>query len=68
MKKIYFLLGFLFVVLVTIFGISIYFNTKNPEFDLVSTVAGFASFFIAILTILYVYTTSKQLEVMSKST
>lgn len=37
---------------------------KNPSFDFITYLSGSSSFIIVIVTVLYVYTTSKQLEVM----
>lgn len=65
MKKMYITLIIILLFLLVVFGGCIFFSIDNPKFDFISTISGLASFFIAILTVLYVYTTSKQLEIMT---
>ncbi len=62
MKK---LLGFIFAILIIIllgFSIASY---KNPEFEFITYLSGSSTFIVAILTILYVFTNSKQLDIMT---
>lgn len=62
MKK---LLGLVFVILVIILlGFSII-RYNNPEFEFITYLSGSSTFVVAILTILYVFTTSKQLDIMT---
>lgn len=42
------------------------FSICNPEFNFVDTISAVSSFFVAALTIIYVYTASKQMELMKK--
>ncbi len=52
--------------LILILGIfSVIYSAINPDNDLMTYISGSATFVIALLTILYVYVTSGQLDVMS---
>lgn len=42
---------------------SLVFLFKNPSFDFVACLSGISSFFVALLTALYVYTTTNQIEI-----
>lgn len=60
-------IGKLVVVIITLLVLTflgaLYFSSRNPDISFIGVVSGLSSFFVAILTALYVYTTSKQIEV-----
>jgi len=58
------LIGVLALLLLTFCG-CIYYGIKDPNFNAISTISGIASFFVAVLTVFYVYTTTRQIEVMA---
>ncbi|MPM17362.1 hypothetical protein SDC9_63751 [bioreactor metagenome] len=62
-KKMLFIIFTLLILIFIVFGINRY---QNPNFDFITYLSGTSSFFVAILTVLYVLTTTKQLEIMNK--
>ena len=56
----------IFFALIGSFAIIACISTINEDIDFIATVSGISSFFVAILTVLYVYTTSKQIEVANE--
>ncbi len=65
-KKINRILIVVSVVLTVAFGGCLFFSLRNPRFNFVNTISSISSFFVAILTIIYVYTTSKQMDFMKQ--
>ena len=54
------------LIIIIIFGLFIFvYSLVNPNFNAITYLSGGSTFFIAILTIIYVLTTSKQLDVMT---
>lgn len=53
------------ILLLALGVFSIVYSVINPERDIMNYISGSATFVIALLTIVYVYVTSKQLEIMS---
>lgn len=47
-------------------GLALLYSMFNPSFDVFTCLSGLSSFFVAILTVLYVSVTSSQLDLMSK--
>ena len=64
-KKLRIYLLVIFIALFLIFLIFAILKILNSEFDFITYIAGISSFFIALLTVLYVLTSSKQFEIMS---
>jgi hypothetical protein len=52
--------------IVSLGGFSLLYSVFNPRFDIFTCLSGLSSFFIAILTVLYVLVTSNQLDLMAK--
>lgn len=65
-KKIGVIVSAIIVLLFAVFSGALYFSLKHPSINFVSIISGLSSFFVAILTALYVYTTSKQIEVANE--
>lgn len=65
-KKLYAIVYIVIGILIAAFAILWYMSSKNPNLDFITYIAGISSFFVAILTALNVYTTSKQIEVANR--
>lgn len=60
-------LVFIIVLVLIISFIAVFFaSIKNDSISFIETVSGISSFFVAILTAIYVYTTSRQIDVANK--
>jgi len=57
-------LTLMFLVLMTSMIFSIYYTISNDKFDTIAFISGVSAFVVAILTVMYVFTTTKQLSVM----
>ena len=57
--------GIIGILLLSFIGI-LYISSKDENMDFINTVSGISSFFVAILTGIYVYTTSRQIEVANE--
>ncbi|AOY76702.1 hypothetical protein [Clostridium formicaceticum] len=60
-KMLYFIF---FVLFVLFFGLA-FISYRNPKFEFITYLSGSSTFIVAVLTVLYVFTTSKQLDIMS---
>lgn len=65
-KKLYKVLAGISMSLVVIIVAFIVNRYQNPSFDFITYIAGISSLFVAILTVLYVLTTTKQLDMMDR--
>lgn len=65
-KKINNILIAVSIVLATAFIGCLVYSLYNPKFSFVDTIGAISSFFVALLTVIYVYTTSKQLDFMKQ--
>lgn len=52
-------------IVICFFALLIY-SFYNTNFDFITYIAGLSSFFVALLTVIYVYTTNEQLKMMNK--
>ena len=57
--------GIIGILLLSFIGI-LYISSKDENIDFINAVSGISSFFVAILTGIYVYITSKQIEVANE--
>ena len=65
-KKINKILVFILVVLCLAFIGCFAYSFFDSNFSFVNTISSISSFFVAVLTVVYVYTTSKQMEYMKQ--
>lgn len=65
-KRINKILVFVSIILVIAFVGSFLYSNKKPDFNFLDTISSISSFFVAILTVIYVYTTSKQMDFMKQ--
>lgn len=65
-KRIKVVVFTIIIILFVVFVGALIFSLKDPTINFFSTVSGLSSFFVALLTALYVYTTSKQIEVANE--
>lgn len=65
-KKINRILTIISIILILVFIGCLVYSLFNPFFSFVNTISSISSFFVAILTIVYVYTTSKQMDYMKQ--
>lgn len=65
-KKINKILVFILVVLCLAFIGCFAYSFFDPDFSFVNTISSISSFFVAVLTVVYVYTTSKQMDYMKQ--
>lgn len=56
----------IFIIIILIGIVLVIVNVKNPKFDAITYISGLSAFSLSILTILYVYNTSVQLNVLNK--
>lgn len=63
-KKVNIILIVISIVLGGVFIGCFTYSFFNPNFSFVNTISSISSFFVAILTVVYVYTTSKQMDYM----
>lgn len=63
-KKINMILVIVSIILAAVFIGCLIYSLCNSRFSFVDTVSAMSSFFVAVLTIIYVYTTSKQMDFM----
>jgi len=61
-KKYRFIFGGIVLVFFSLLAYSFY----DSNFDFITYIAGLSSFFVALLTVMYVYTTNEQLKIMNK--
>jgi hypothetical protein len=54
------------VFIVSLGGFLLLYSVFNPRFDVFTSLSGLSSYFVAILTVLYVLVTSNQLDLMAK--
>ena len=52
------------IVLLLSFGGCLIYSKFNTEFSFINTLSALSSFFVAVLTAMYVYTTSNQMDIM----
>lgn len=64
-KNIKKLLILILIVLLFLLGAFTFISYRNPKFEFITYLSGSSTFIVAILTILYVLTTSKQLDIMT---
>lgn len=57
---------FIFAGIVFVFFSLLIYSFYNKNFDFITYIAGLSSFFVALLTVMYVYTTNEQLKMMNK--
>ena len=65
-KKINFILVIVSLALIIVFIGCLIYSYFNPEFSFGNTISSISSFFVAILTVITVYTTSRQLDFMQQ--
>ena len=65
-KKINAILLVVLLVLLCTFGFCIYYSIINPTFSFLNTISATSSFFVAVLTVIYVYTSSNQMDLMRR--
>jgi hypothetical protein len=65
-KKINKILLFVSIVLIVAFIGCLAYSLYNPKFSFIETISSISSFFIACLTVIYVYTTSNQMDLMKQ--
>ena len=65
-KKINAILLAVLLVLLCTFGFCIYYSSVNPMFSFLNTISTISSFFVAVLTVIYVYTSSNQMDLMRR--
>lgn len=52
--------------IIAVFFICLIYSFIDRDFDFITYIAGLSSFFVALLTVVYVYTTNEQLKMMNK--
>ena len=65
-KRINSILVCVSIVLILAFLGCLVYSRYNSKFNFIETISALSSFFVAVLTIIYVYTTSKQMDIMQQ--